>query len=97
MEHNEYPEYLDYETADGYCDVTLSRPLELKSGAQAEKLRVREPTVDDQIVYQERKGSEAQKEIQTFADLCEVAPEDIRALRLKDYQRLQEAYQGFLN
>ena len=93
----EKTEYLNYDNAEGHCDVTLSRALELKSGISVETLRVREPTVDDQIRFQERTGSEAQKEVGTFADLCEVSTDDIRSLRLKDYQRLQEAYAGFLD
>ena len=97
MTDEQTPDYLDYDAAEGFCDVTLSRQLTLKSGLAVESVRLREPTVDDQIRFQERKGSEAQKEVGTFADLCELAPEDIRSLRLKDYQRLQEAYQGFLN
>ena len=97
MADDQIPEYLDYDAADGFCDVTLSRELTLKSGLAVQSLRLREPTVDDQIRFQERKGSEAQKEVGTFADLCELSPEDVRSLRLKDYQRLQEAYQGFLN
>ena len=42
-------------------------------------------------------GSDAAREIQTFANLCEQAPDDIRRLPLKDYKRLQAAYVNFID
>ena len=41
-------------------------------------------------------ASPAEKEIRLFAHLCETPPAVIEAMDLADYQRLQEAYQGFL-
>lgn len=79
----------------GFVDVELSRPLEI-DGAKVAKLRMREPTVGDQLVADEMKGSEAAKEIATLANLCQVAPDDIKRLTLKDYKRLQAAFLGFL-
>lgn len=90
------PDYLDYD-APGYCDITLDRSVTLTSGVEQSVLRMREPTVEDQIVQDEMKGGEAIKEITTMANLCELAPGDIRRLSLKNYSRLQEAYQGFLH
>ena len=62
----------------------------------AAQVQDREPTVGDQLVADEMKGSEAAKEIATLANLCQVAPDDIKRLTLKDYKRLQAAFLGFL-
>ncbi|WP_324617448.1 phage tail assembly protein [Microvirga alba] len=76
-------------------DVELTRPMEI-DGAQVKKLRMREPTVGDQLASEEFKGGEAAKEIAMLANLCEVSPDDIKRLTLKDYKRLQGAFLGFI-
>lgn len=95
MDEHGTPEYLTY-SADGHCDIELDRMVALASGVEVGALRMREPTVEDQVRHDEAKGSEAAKEIATMAHLCEMSPEDIKRLPLKSYKRLQEAYQGFL-
>ncbi|WP_296652904.1 phage tail assembly protein [Paraburkholderia sp.] len=80
---------------DGFADITLSRPLNI-GGPALTKLRMREPTVGDQITHDARKGSDAEKEMETFAALMEMAPEHVRKLPLRDYRRLTAAYLGFL-
>lgn len=89
-------EYLSYSDA-GHCDIALAAPVTLENGVTQEALRMREPTVEDQIVHDEMKGSDAIREVTMFANLCEVAPADIRKLSLKSYRRVQEAYAGFLD
>lgn len=79
----------------GFVDVELSRPMDI-DGAKITKLRMREPTVGDQLASEEFKGGEAAKEIAMLANLCEIAPDDIKRLTLKDYKRLQAAFLGFL-
>lgn len=79
----------------GFVDVELSRPLEI-DGAKVTKLRMREPTVADQLASEEMKGSDSAKEIAMLANLCQIAPDDIKRLPLKDYKRLQAAFLGFL-
>lgn len=79
---------------EGFMDITLARPATI-SGAKTSVLRMREPTVDDQLVLDEMKGTPVQKEINLFANLCEVAPEDIRKLTLRNYRRVQEAWENF--
>lgn len=88
------PEWLTL--GEGYADVKLSRPLAV-SGAKVEALRLREPTVRDQEVASEAAGSEASREIATLANLCEVTPDEIRSLSLRDYKRLQIAFMGFID
>ncbi len=84
---------MDYTTE--YVDVTLSRPIDL-DGTQVSSLRMREPTVHDQIACQSIKGSTAQQEVTLFANLCGIAPDNIQKLRLRDYRKLQDAYSNFL-
>lgn len=83
------------EQAAGFVDVVLSRPLEI-DGAKVTKLRMREPLVADQLAADEFKGGDAAREIFTLANLCEVAPDDIKRLTLKDYKKLQGAFLGFI-
>lgn len=77
-----------------YVDVELSRPLEI-DGTKVSKLRMREPTVGDQIAVQKMKGDDTDKELAMMANLCEITPEDVQKLTLRDFRRLQEAFLGF--
>jgi hypothetical protein len=79
----------------GFVDVELSRPIVI-DGAQVKALRMREPTVADQLASEEMKGSDSAKEIAMLANLCEVSPDDIKRLTLKDYKKLQAAFLGFI-
>ncbi len=81
---------------DGYADVTLSRPLDV-DGAKVTVMRMREPTVDDQLVAEESKGSAAAKELTFMANLCSITPTDVRRLPVRDYARLQKAFGGFID
>ncbi len=89
------PEWLK-QNDDGSADVTLSRPADI-GGTKSSTVRMREPTVADQEVASEMSGSDAAREITTFANLCGLAPDDIRKLPLRDYKRLQTAYLGFID
>jgi hypothetical protein len=80
----------------GYNDITLSRPASV-GGAQVSSIRMREPIVADQENYQDAGRTEAAREITTFANLCEIAPDDIRKLPLRDYARLQASFTLFTN
>lgn len=79
----------------GYVDIDLARPMSI-DGAQVKALRMREPTVADQLASEEMKGSDSAKEIAMLANLCEVSPDDIKRLTLKDYKKLQAAFLGFI-
>lgn len=83
------------ESADaGYVDIELSRPIEI-DGAQVTALRMREPTVADQLILEDMKGSDAAKEVALVANLCEVTPDDIKRLTMRDYRKVQKAFSGF--
>lgn len=90
------PSYLKT-TADGaHVDITLRRAYSF-NGVSTSTLRMREPTVRDQLATSEMQGSDAAKEIATFANLCDVTPDDIQNLAMADYQRIQLAYGSFLD
>ena len=78
----------------GYVDIELSRPIEI-DGAQVSVLRMREPTVADQLTAEGMSGTEGQKEVALVANLCQVAPEDIKRLTVRDYRAVQRAVVGF--
>lgn len=89
------PEFLKY-NEDGSVDITLSKPADV-AGVKTTTVRMREPLVEDQEVAAERSGSDAAREIATFADLCGLAPDDIRKMPLRDYKRFQTAYLSFID
>jgi len=84
------------DAAQGFADITLSRPIEI-NGAKVSALRMREPTVADQMAADAYGGSDAQKELAAFANLCEVSPDDLKKLPMRDYKRLQKAFVSFLD
>lgn len=88
------PDFLTH--GDGHVDVALSRSLEL-AGANVTSVRMREPTVADQLAGDTTKGGDAAKEIAILANLCELSPDDIKRMPLRDYKRLQVAFMGFID
>jgi len=73
---------------DGFAEITLTRPRQV-NGMETAVLRMREPTVEDMERYQDDKGSDAQREVRMIANLCEISPDDVRKMPLRDYARLQ--------
>lgn len=90
------PAYVKFNADDGTVDITLSRPLVI-SGAPVGALRMREPLMADQLRMDAAAATPALRELHHFADLCMQAPEDIKQLPVRDYQRLQLAYGFFLD
>jgi hypothetical protein len=90
MDKKELPEGVT-ENSDGTVDIALRKALTI-DGAPVKALRMREPTVADQLTADKTGGSDADKEIATFAALCMVKPSDLHALTLRDYKRVQAAY-----
>ncbi len=81
---------------DGFAEIELSRPATIK-GTKSASLKMREPEAGDSEKYQIAQGHEATREINTFANLCECTPDEIRKLPQRDYIRLQAAYSLFTN
>lgn len=78
----------------GSVDITLSKPIKI-DGAEIKVLRMREPTVADQLAMDKSGGSAAEQEITLVANLCQVAPADLHQLTLRDYKNVQAALVGF--
>ena len=80
----------------------MTKTIELKypitvDGAEISQLSMRNPKVSDMLAGEKGGGTDAKKEIRTFANLCEVSPETIEELYGADYLALQKAYKNFLS
>lgn len=91
------PELPDYimECPEGY-KITLNKPINIDT-ANIQVLTMREPTVQDLLVAEmQTKGqSNAVMEITMFANLCSITPDQIKSLTLKDFNRVQGAFELF--
>lgn len=87
------PEYIT-QNGDGSLTIALARGV---AGALSKTVTMREPTVGDQIAVSAMPGSDAAKEVALFANLCEVTPEEIKGLTMRDYTRLQQGYRVFFD
>lgn len=76
-------------------DIKLSKPIKI-DGADVKTLRMREPTVADQLAMDKMGGGDAEKEVAMLAMLCMVAPTDLHQLTLRDYKKVQGEFLGFL-
>lgn len=83
------------ENQNGSVDIQLSKAISI-DGASVKALRVREPTVADQLAMDKIQGSDADKELAMLANLCMVKPADLHQLTLRDYKKVQAAFVGFL-
>ncbi|BBD08444.1 phage tail assembly protein [Desulfovibrio ferrophilus] len=76
--------------------ITLEYPVEI-DGQNYGELSMRRPVLRDMLIAEQKGGSDLKKESVTFSNLCEVTPEIIQALDMKDYKKLQAVYSGFLS
>lgn len=88
------PEYLQIN--EGNIVVTLATGFEI-DGVPTKTVTMREPRVKDNLAMDKIKGSDAEKEIGYFANLCSLAPSDLEELTQRDYGRLQEAFKNFID
>lgn len=79
---------------NGDAIIILSKPLTI-AGVKVAAMKMREPTVKDQLVMDATEGTDAQKEIAFFATLTGQAPTDLHGLKSRDYRRLQAAFSLF--
>lgn len=77
-----------------HIDIELSRPIEL-GGVKVTSLRLREPTVNDNLIAQKTAADEAMHEAQLLANLASISIEDLRRLPVRDYKKMIEAYHRF--
>lgn len=76
--------------------IKLDFPID-SDGVKTDKLTMRRPKVGDMLASDKSETSEAAKEIALFCNLCEVSPSVIHDMDLKDYQKMQGVYAGFLS
>lgn len=74
--------------------IKLSHPV-MSDGTELRVLNLRRPKVRDVILAAKLGGSDEEKEVRMFANLCEVAPETIEEMDIADYKELQESYKAF--
>ena len=88
------PKYIS-EVAEGY-KIELAKPLDI-DGAKVSEIVMREPTVQDHLAAEmQTKGmGSAMQEITMFANLCDVSPEQVQTMTLRNYGRVQAAFKLF--
>jgi hypothetical protein len=74
--------------------IQLSKTLKI-DGIETSVLSMREPTVADQLAADKLAGTDAEKEVSMIAMLCMVKPQDLHAMKMKDYKKLQAAFLSF--
>lgn len=90
----EKPEYIT-EKPDGSLTVKLATPINV-DGIKLSAVTMREPTVGDELAAATAAGkSVEQMELVLFGNLCGLTPADLHAMTLRNYRRLQGAYQLF--
>ena len=92
MENQENVKKEYIQEGEGKNTIELSRPY---GGIQ--HVEMREPTVQDLLTaeLQSKGKSSAEQEITMFANLCEIEPDFIKSLGLRDYGRIQDSYRLF--
>jgi hypothetical protein len=76
--------------------IEIKYPISV-DGVKVKSLKLRRPKVRDMLSVESGQISDAEKEINLFANLCEVTPEALMELDMSDYAKLQKAYQDFLS
>jgi hypothetical protein len=71
--------------------IQLNRTVTI-CGVDVDHVIMREPTVDDFLQMNKRNIHESEKELFLFADLLQIAPDDIRKLPIKVYMTIQGAF-----
>ena len=74
--------------------IDLTYEVEI-DGVSVDSLTMRRPTVRDQMIVDKMKGTDTEKAVKFFANLCEVSPSTIEALDTVDFTRLSEVLQDF--
>ncbi len=75
--------------------INLFFPIK-ESGVELHSVTMRRPKVRDQMKADTGPGTQAQKEVNLFADLCGLAPDTLKELDMADYRKLQKAFDVFL-
>ena len=76
--------------------IALKHPV-IIGGVTLTELTMRRPKVRDQLAVEKLPGTDGEREVRLFANLCEVDPAVIGELDLADHRQLQTAWAGFLS
>ncbi|MGH1471567.1 MAG: phage tail assembly protein [Cellvibrionaceae bacterium] len=76
--------------------IELTHSIEI-DGAKVGVIHLRRPKVRDMLSVEKSVDNDAEKEIQLFANLSELSPDNLLELDMADYAKLQKAYQDFLS
>ena len=76
--------------------IELMHSIEI-DGAKVGVIQLRRPKVRDMLSVEKSVDNDAEKEIQLFANLSELSPDNLLELDMADYAKLQKAYQDFLS
>lgn len=76
--------------------ITLDYPLTI-DGKEVSELTMRRAKVRDMLGANESGKNPGEVEVALFAKMVGINPEDLQDLDMCDYEKLQEAYKGFLS
>ena len=76
--------------------IELTHSIEI-DGAKVGVIHLRRPKVRDMLSVEKSVDNDAEKEIQLFANLSELSPDNLLELDMADYAKLQKVYQDFLS
>lgn len=77
-------------------EIRLDHPVEAH-GATVDRVSMRRPRVADQLAAEKTPGGDGAREVALFANVCQVAPDTIRAFALSDYLEMQRVFRDFLS
>ena len=76
--------------------IELKHPITV-DGVEIKELSMRRPKVRDMIAADKGGGTDGEREMHMFSNLCEVTTSAIEEMDMGDYVALQEAYKDFLS
>ncbi|MCZ6913070.1 MAG: phage tail assembly protein [Rickettsia endosymbiont of Ixodes persulcatus] len=76
-------------------EYPLAYPI-VTNGLKTLSLKIRRPTVGDNLAADSLQESDSVKEMYLIANLCQISTEDVKNLDLKDYKKIQAIIESFL-
>jgi hypothetical protein len=74
--------------------IKLDHPIKI-DGANVNEIALRRPTVKDMRVARNSGKNDADQEVALIANLAQIAPDDVDALDIADFVKVQKALQSF--
>jgi hypothetical protein len=88
------PKYIT-DLPDGTKNIDFTGMGLKLDGTEVNQMIMREPRVGDQLAV-DGIASIAKREATMLANLCEVSPDQIEAMTMRQYGRLQDGYTAFM-